>query len=70
MNGYRKHFDHLGQLRAGDYNTWSTTDKLIVVCLAVTILLLMGVYETFHDRWLHRGYARIFSRFLLVEKQS
>jgi len=40
MNQYRKHFDHLGQLRAGDFSAWTTSYRAIVICLVVTVCLL------------------------------
>ena len=40
MNDYKKHFDELGQLRAGDYNPWSTVDRVILAIFAVTIVLI------------------------------
>jgi len=43
MNAYRRNFDHLGQLRAGDFSPWTRADKAIVVLfVAVVIGLLNG----------------------------
>ena len=46
MNQYKKHFDHLGQMRAGDFMPWTTAEKAIAVCLLVTVFSLMtGVFK-------------------------
>ena len=37
---YHKHFDHLGQLRAGDYSPWNRNDKTLIVLFVVVVLLL------------------------------
>ena len=43
MNQYRRNFDHLGQLRAGDYAPWTRAEKTIVILfVAVVIGLLNG----------------------------
>jgi hypothetical protein len=36
---YHKHFDHLGQLRAGDYNKFTRAEKTVAVLFFVFILL-------------------------------
>lgn len=38
MNAYRSNFDHLGQLRAGDFSPWTRADKAILVLFVVVIL--------------------------------
>lgn len=35
---YRQAFDHLGQLRAGDYSPWTRADKALLVLFVVVIL--------------------------------
>lgn len=41
MNQYRRNFDHLGQLRAGDFSPWTRADKTVVILLVVVILGLI-----------------------------
>lgn len=38
MSQYRRNFDHLGQLRAGDFSPWTRADKAILVLFVVVIL--------------------------------
>ena len=38
MNAYRRNFDHLGQLRAGDFSPWTRADKAILLIAVVVIL--------------------------------
>ena len=38
MSQYRRNFDHLGQLRAGDYSPWRKSDKTILILFVVVIL--------------------------------
>lgn len=40
MSQYRRNFDHLGQLRAGDFSPWTRADKAILVLFVVVILAL------------------------------
>ncbi len=43
MNASGRNFDHLRQLRAGDYSPWTRADKTIVILfIAVVIGLLNG----------------------------
>lgn len=42
MKTYKDNFDHLGQLRHGDYQPWVTRDKVFVVSVAIAILVLMA----------------------------
>ena len=38
MNAYRRNFDHLGQLHAGDFSPWTRADKTILILFVVVIL--------------------------------
>lgn len=40
MNQYRKHFDELGQLRAGDFSPWTRAEKAVLICFVFTIVLI------------------------------
>jgi hypothetical protein len=39
---YKDHFNHLGQMRHGDHNPWTTADLIIIaLCLAGIVCLVL-----------------------------